>query len=152
MLVAVLALPAVADEPGPVTKTASVTVTGYKSVTITDTAPEGLQFGSLIPGTVKEPEAGTPSITIAAAAENNGTVAVSIKGTDFSDGSTNSFGIENAFWNTSNTPGTATAMDTDYASVTTLNAGQSVNIYHWLSIPNEQAAVAYESTFTYLTE
>jgi hypothetical protein len=151
MLVAVIAVPAMADAPGEVGKTATVTVTAYKSVTVTDNGATGLSFGSLNPGTEKQAEAASPSLTISAAAENNGTVAVSIKGTDFS-GTGHTLTIDNAFWKTTNDSVTATAMTISYASVTTLAAGAHVDIYHWLSIPAAQAADSYTSTFTYKTE
>lgn len=152
ILMATLSIPALADPTGEVGKTATVTVTTYKSVTVTDNGATGLSFGSLTPGTVKQAEAASPSLTIAAAAENNGNVAVSIKGTDFA-GTGHTLTIGNAFWNISSNPATATAMSTVYASVTTtLAAGTSVSIYHWLSIPAAQAADTYTSTFTYKTE
>ena len=54
MLVAILALPAMAAESA--TITASVTVTEYKSITITDEAPTGITFGSLVPDTADNPD------------------------------------------------------------------------------------------------
>jgi hypothetical protein len=143
LLVGILAVPATADDI-----TASVTVKSYSSVTITDTTPAGLQFGNLDPGSVKQSEANSPSVTVAAAPENNVTVTISISGTSFSDGS-HSFAAGNAFWNTSNDASSATTMSTTPATIGTLSAGQSVQIYHWLSIPTAQAAGTYNSTFTY---
>jgi hypothetical protein len=143
LLVGILAVPAMSDDI-----TASVTVKSYSSVTITDTTPAGLQFGNLDPGTVKQSEANSPSVTVAAAPENNVTVTISISGTDFSDGS-HSFTVGNAFWNTSNDAAGASTMSTTPATVGTLSAGQSIQIYHWLSIPTAQAAGTYNSTFTY---
>jgi hypothetical protein len=143
LLVGILAVPAMSDDI-----TASVTVKSFSSVTITDTVPAGLQFGNLDPGTVKQSEANSPSVTVAAAAENNINVTISISGTDFSDGS-HSFAVGNVFWNTSNDAGSATTMSTAPAAVGTLSAGQSVQIYHWLSIPTAQSAGTYSSTFTY---
>ena len=152
MLVAVLAAPAIADEVGEVGKTASVTVLGYKSITITDAGDAGLHWDDLNPGDDDAAELGSPSITISAAAENNGTVLVEIKGIDFSNsGATESFGIANAKWDTDSEVTGATLMDSDYDTVTTLTPGSSVDIYHWLSIPDGQAADSYESTFTYKT-
>ncbi len=150
-LIVVMAAPVFALDT---TKTASVTVNAFKSVTISDPDPEGLSFGSLNPGADKVAEADAPSITITAAAENNGDVVVTIKGTDFSDDGTPTpitFPVTNAFWKTSNDPVTAIAMTTTDATVATLGAGDSVSIYHWLSVPDEQTAATYESTFTYST-
>ncbi|HEY56113.1 MAG TPA: hypothetical protein G4N90_01600 [Dehalococcoidia bacterium] len=152
VLVGLMAAPVMAEDVGEVGKTASVTVNAYKSVTVTDNGSPGLDFGSLTPGTEDEPEAASPSLTIAAAVENNGNVAVSIKGTDFSDGGSNSFDIENATWNTSDETGSDQDMLETYAPVGTLPASTSLSIYHWLSIPGGQAAASYTSTFTYKTE
>jgi hypothetical protein len=150
MLIAVMAAPAIADEVGEVGKTATVTVLGYKSVTITGST--GLNWDNLNPGVSDVAELGSPSITISAAAENNGSVLVEIKGTDFSNtGATESFAVSNAKWDTDSNVAGATLMNTNYATVTSLAAGTSVDIYHWLSIPAGQAADSYESTFIYKT-
>ena len=141
VLVGLMAAPVMAEDVGEVGKTASVTVNAYKSVTVTDNGSPGLDFGSLTPGTEDEPEAASPSLTIAAAVENNGNVAVSI-----------SFDIENATWNTSDETGSDQDMLETYAPVGTLPASTSLSIYHWLSIPGGQAAASYTSTFTYKTE
>lgn len=129
----------------------SFTTADVISVTITDNPPDGLNFGSHDPGgDNKYPEAASPSPSITI--ENKGTVSVniSIKGDNFTGAGT--IPILNAFWNTSNDPDGATPMTTDYASVTTLAAGDNVSIYHWLSIPNETPAGSYNSTFTYKAE
>jgi hypothetical protein len=136
---------------GEVPKSATVTVNSDISVTVVDYGTTDLSFGNLDPGAVKQEEANSPSLTITAPIENNGPVAVSLKGADFS-GIGHTITIDNAFWNTSNNPDTATSMTTDFASVTTINAGESVNFYHWLSILSGQAADTYTSTFTYKTE
>ncbi len=151
MLVAVVAAPAMAAED---TSEATVTVNEYVSVTFTDHTPAGLQFGNLNPGTVKQAEANTPAITITTAVENNSDVDVFLKGEDFSDGGTNSFAISNAFYHDSDDSGSAAAMPSDYAGSAwkTLGTGATLDIFHWLSIPAEQAAASYTSTFTYKTQ
>ncbi|MDY6916370.1 MAG: hypothetical protein SVP26_00230 [Chloroflexota bacterium] len=153
VLVAILAAPVLADL-GEQPLTATVTVTSYTSVTFADNDAAGLSWGSLTPGAEKQAEAASPSITITAAAENNNDVGVYLKGTDFSDGGTNSFGIANAFYSDTDNSGAASSMPSDYAGSAwkTLAAGQSVNIYHWLTIPDTQAAATYTSTFTYKTQ
>jgi hypothetical protein len=143
LLIAVMAVPVIADDI-----TASVTVNSYASVTITDNGAAGLAFGSQDPGAEMIAEAASPSITITAAAENNQDVAISISGTDFSSG-TASFAIGNAYWNTAADTGSAHTMSTTPTGVDTLSAGESIDIYHWLSIPEGQAAGTYTSTFTY---
>jgi hypothetical protein len=137
MLMAVMVMPAMAETSN---LSASVTVTEYASVTITDNGAAGLA------------ETASPSITVTAAAENNIDVDIKLSGTDFSDGGTNSFTIANAFWNDENNSAEATAMSTTAATVATLSATESVSIYHWLSIPVEQVAATYTSTFTYFSE
>jgi hypothetical protein len=150
LLIAAVAIPVMADDI-----TASVTVTEYSSVTITDNGAAGLAFGSLNPGTVKQAETDTPSVTVTAAAENNTDVDIKISGTDFDDGGSNNFAIANAFWNDANDAGTATEMKKTGVStdtVATLSANESVDIYHWISVPATQEAATYSSTFTYVSE
>ncbi len=149
MLVATMAIPVMAETSN---LDATVTVTEYASVTITDNGAAGLLFGSLTPGTVKQPEAASPSVNVTAASENNIDVDIRVSGTDFSDGGTEEILIGNAFLNATNDSGSATAMSTSGTVVATLSAEDSVDIYHWLSIPAEQAAATYTSTFTYLSE
>jgi hypothetical protein len=154
MLVAIMAAPALADSPTTGDVTANVTVTGYASVTITDKGDAGLDFGSMTPGQDMKAEAASPSISIAAGSENNQDVVIEISGTDFS-GTAGSFAIANAYWNDEDTSGTATAMKltgTATDTVATLGAGESVDIYHWLSVPDGQATGSYSSTFTYSSD
>lgn len=146
VLVATITIPAMAETSE---LTASVTVTTFASVTISDNGTAGLSFGNLEPGTVMQAETNNPAVTISAAAENNVDMNITISGLNFSDGGTNNFGIGNAYWNDADDTGTAVAMSITAAAVATLSAGESVNIFHWLSIPVNQAAAAYSSTFTY---
>ena len=141
--------PVLADEEQSVT--ASVTVTEFIDVTVTDHGDTGLHFGSLSPGVLKQPETAAPSITVSLAAGGNTDVDVSLKGADFSDGISANFSADNAFWNTTDAAGVATAMSTGYAAVGTLTPGNDLDIYHWLSIPSGQDAASYTSTFTYKT-
>ncbi len=131
--------------------TASVTVTEFIDVTVTDHGDTGLHFGSLAPGASKQAEAAAPSITVSLAAGGNTDVTVSLKGLDFSDGVSASFPVDNAFWNDADDAGLATPMSTAYAAVGTLTPANSLSIYHWLSIPSGQDAASYTSTFTYKT-
>ncbi len=144
--IALFAVPALAAQTENIT--ATVSVGQYSSVTITDNGTAGLDFGSLDPGTVKSEEAALPSVTVTAAGENNVDVTISISGDNFTSGSYE-FGIGNAYWNTSNDSGTATAMDTTPTTVATLSADESVDIYHWLSIPAAQESGSYSTDFTY---
>jgi hypothetical protein len=140
-----MAAPAMADD-----FTASVTVNTYASVTITDNGASGLAFGSLDPGTDKQAEAASPSVSVTTSSENNVDIAISISGTNFSDGGTNSFAVSNAFYNTTDVSGSAVAMSTTPTQVgSDLTPGDGMDIYHWLTIPANQAAASYSSTFTY---
>lgn len=147
-LVITMALPAMADVSQNVG--ASVEVTGYSSVTIT---ANPITFGSVTPGAIQSAAANNPAVNVEAASENNQDITVQLSGTDFSDGGSNSFAIANAFWCDS-AGGTKDAMEktgvgTDV--VATLSAGESVDVYHWLTVPNETPAASYTSTFTYAT-
>ena len=152
LVAAITVVPASAATSG---KTASVTVNTYISVTLTDNNTSGLVWGNLDPGVVQQDEeavaAANPSIVIAAGAENNADTDINVYGTDFSDGGTNSFAITNAYWHTSDVPASSTTMKLQASkdTVTTLSASGSVDIYHYLSIPNGQTAATYTSTFTY---
>ncbi len=120
------------------------------SVTITLNSPTGLSFGNPIPGTVKQPEATTPSITITN--ETTGLIAVYLMGTDFTGAGT--ITIDNAFYNNTNDPVTAQSMPASYGILPwmTLDSGASLDIYHWLTIPTGTPAGSYSSEFTYKTE
>ena len=150
LVAAITVVPASAATSG---KTASVTVNTYVSVTLTDNGAAGLDFGSLDPGVVQQDEAANPSasIVIAAGAENNADTDINVYGVDFSDGGTNSFAITNAYWHTSDVPASSTTMKVvgSKDTVGTLSASESVSIWHYISIPNAQAAASYTSTFTY---
>jgi hypothetical protein len=156
VLVTVMVAPAMADDQTDIG--AQVEVTGYASVTITDTAPGGLSFGSMTPGQDLKAEAASPSasIIITAGSENNQDVTIEISGLDFENsGATESFAIANAYWNTSNDSGTATYMKETLVAtdvVATLGASDVVSIYHWLSIPEGQAPDTYTSAFTYKSD
>ena len=136
-------------------KTATVTVNEYINATLTDNGTSGINFGSLDSGTSNNPADGQPAtgaVTMTIGAETNVAVKTGVKGVDFSDGASHTIAIGQASWNTTNTPGTATAMTTSYAQVgsdSTPGVQQIQQIYHWLSIPNGQYPAAYTSTFTY---
>jgi hypothetical protein len=118
------------------------------SVTITDNGADGLNFGNHSPGTAKQPEAASPSITITN--ETTGNVAVYLMGTDFT-GAAGTFSVTNAFYNESNNSSTALTMSTSYNTTAwkTLAPGAHLDIYHWLTIPGGTPAGSYSSDFTY---
>jgi len=119
------------------------------SVTITDNGASGLSFGTLASGVDKRPEIASPSITI----KNDGSanVTVSLMGTNFTVGA-GIITINNAFYNDTDDSGTALAMSTSYTQWRTLAHGETLDIYHWLSIPDRTPPGTYSSTFTYKTQ
>lgn len=154
VLIATITAPAIADfDTGEEGVTASVTVSEHISATISDPGATGLDFGSLNPGVSDIPEVsqdGTGCITIVVAATTNVNCDIKVKADDFTGAGT--IPVANAKYNTSNTiPATGfTAADT-YESLGSSTAGalETVQVYHWLSIPVGQAPGAYSSTFTY---
>lgn len=142
-LVAIMAVPAIADT----SVTASVGVNEFASVTIN--AGAGINWGALNPGVVKQATAAPPAVTITAAAENNVDVTISVAGTNFST-TGGEIAIANAFFNTVDNSAAATAMSTSPAVVgSPLTHGDTMYIYHWLTIPANQKAGGYTSTFVY---
>jgi hypothetical protein len=119
------------------------------SVTITDNGAAGLNFGHCNPSTGKSPEASSPSITITAGSENTRAAEIYLNGTNFTGAGTIS--IINAFYNDTDNASTAMAMSTSYGSTPwkELAPGETLNIYHWLSIPAGTPAGDYTSTFRY---
>ena len=151
MLVAVMAVPAMADE---VSKPASVTVNEVISFTVTDAGVAGINFGSLAQGTSDSPEAGqngAGAVTLAVSAETNVDCNVRIKASgDFSDGA-HTIALSNAHWDTDNVVTGYTAMTTTYATIgtSTTGAAYSQDVWHWLTIPSSQYAGDYTSTYYY---
>jgi hypothetical protein len=156
VMTAAFAMPVLAA-PVEQTETASVTVNTYISATVTDYGSDGIDFGSLNPGALNQAEAdqtaGTGAVQVSIAAETNVACKIGVKGSgDFSDGGTNSFGLNNATWDSDNDAAGATAMSTTYAQIgsdTTPGSATTQEIWHWISVPNGQAAANYDTTFYY---
>ena len=93
------------------------------------------------------------AINITVGAETNAACKIGVKGSgDFSDGGTNSFALSNAEWDDDETVGEDHDMTTTYAQIggdTTAGVETSQELYHWISVPNGQAAAAYTTTFWY---
>jgi len=142
---------AYAAAPGNVDVGASVTVNAYKDVTVTPCASP-LSFGSLNPGTDNNPV--TPGcvngdIIVVNNPSSNGAVAVSIKGTDFAGTPSGTIAVGQVGWDKDDTPTTTTAMTTTLASVeAALAAGNDVDMYFFLDVPNAATAASYSSIFT----
>jgi hypothetical protein len=148
MLVATMSLPAIAANEG--TVTASVTVTSYISITITDAGTAGIHFGTLAPGTNDNPDTDandtTPSINVGVNAGSTVNVDLQLQGTDFGTG----FAVTNAKYSTDHA-GAKTALSTSYADfATNIAPGSSVDLWHWLDVPSSGVAAGdYNSTFSY---
>jgi hypothetical protein len=133
--------------------TASVTVKTYISATITDYGDPGINFGNMDPGVTNSPElaqtGSNGALNVTMGSENNVSVYVSTKAADnWSDG-TDNFGVgQGTFNNTDGAPGSA--MSTSYQNVGgAVSHGASVQVYHWLSIPDNQPAGLYTNTYYY---
>lgn len=147
LLVNTFTLPAMAVVES--TVTASVTVTEFISVTIEDSDPTGIHFGSLAPGTSNnldtDADANTPSITATVDQGSNANVDLQIKGEDFSA----TFTVDNAKYS-STYNGTKTGLSTSYVTfASNKEAGESEKLWHWLDVPSGVAAGDYSSSFSY---
>ncbi len=154
VLVAVMVAPAMGAEQTQ-TVPASVTVTTVISATITDNGDTGLLFGEMSKGSSNQAEAAqgasNGAVTIVVAAETSVNCNIQLKAMDFT-GTGGTLPITNAKYNTTNTVGTAFAAADTYYTLDTYTVGDgltTVEAYHWLSIPSNQVAGSYSSTFTY---
>jgi hypothetical protein len=132
---------------------ASVTVKTYISATITDYGDGGINFGNMDPGVTNSPElaqtGSNGAVNVTMGSENNVSVYVSTNAAGaWSDG-TDTFAVSQGTFNSTNSaPGTN--MSTSYQHVGgAVSAGASVQVYHWLSIPNNQVAGLYTNTYYY---
>lgn len=159
MLVAFSAIPAAAVEDS---VDADVVVTEYVSFSVTDSGNDGVQFGSLNPGTTDSPDLaqnGTGAVTLTVGNETNVAVGIYLKGDDFLAGAY-SLAVSNVKYDDDATVGgtdTGLAegtMPTTYGSAwTTVPAGGgTIQVYHWISVPSNQEAGSYHSTFYYKAE
>jgi hypothetical protein len=117
------------------------------SVTITN-GSGWLSFGALNPGVDKQPELASPSIIITADHGNTGNVTIYLKGEDFTCAE-GTIDISNVYYNDTNDPVNARVMSSTYVAWKELAPGDSLDVYHWLTIPEETPAGSYTSTFTY---
>ena len=126
------------------------------SFTVTDHDADGINFGSLKTGSDNNPEGAQNSthaaITVTTGNETNVDCIIQIRGSgNFSDGNGHTIALNNAKWNTSNDPGSATNMSISYAAIGTTNATieESIDIWHWVDIPDGQASAFYQTDFYY---
>jgi len=150
LLVGIMAVPAMAEED---TLSASVTVNEVISVTISDAGSNGVQFGSLNPGTSDSPDvaqstsdSSIPAVTVDINVGTNVNVDVSLKGTDFDT----TVPITGGSWTEGAFDAGKAYMTTDYQLVTSgAAAGDSVELWHFLTVPAAAAAGTFGSTYTY---
>ncbi len=132
--------------------TATAKVTVSKTIDISVSGGP-IDFGSLSQGTTKSPATnniGSPlNITIEADTNVQTDINQSATG-DFIAGS-NTLGIGNLTYFSSNSVGSAIEMTTSYTDSVlsgwqNISPGDSVNAYYWLTIPNSQPAGSYQTT------
>jgi hypothetical protein len=156
LLVASIAVPCVAATQEDIP--ASVTVSEYISITISDTEPEGINFGTLNPGTTDNIEENsgefTPSLSITVEPDSNANVNLLISGTDFDDDGGHTFAITNAKYSTTHagTPIPMSDTDTLIVDAENLAPNTTVELWHWLDVPGGITSGDYGSMFSYSAE
>jgi len=150
--------------PVETTGEASVGVNEIISFTIVDLGTGGIGFGDFNPGTINNTADPNPAVTLTVESATNVNVAISLKGTNwagpttmnlvdatvrFDDDTTLSEGSE-----TDEFEGVLTTSYQTWYSVTAPAGGAAVatSVSHWVSIPANQLAGDYTSTFTYKAE
>jgi spore coat protein CotH len=151
----------------------SVTINSYVDITLSQVP---VKFGSIDPGTTEtQADDGSSNdydsdtqidgfpMRITVESTTNEDVDIHLKGDDWSDGGTNSFGIGNVTIDDDSTlnEGTETGLAEDslttayggantgyFEDITAPSGGPAVNkdLYFWLDVPSAQAAGAYSTT------
>lgn len=131
-----------------VTATASATVLGTCGITAS-----GIEFGSLVPG---QTYTGNDVYSTISMPTGNQVVTPYIKGVDWTDGETNTFGVGQTHWSLD--------LEEDYSDMTalttpelgdgdslvdTVSHGDPLDVYFKLSIPAGQVAASYTQTITF---
>ena len=153
ILITILAVPAVAQDEKSLT--ASVTVTDYINLTITDLPDPGINFGSVSAGSDNVSELaqnGAGAVTLTVESDTNVNCNVQIMGSgDFDDGDSHTLLLSNAKWSVTDNVSDSTPMSTTYSTIGTSTAyvEEVVEVWHWLSVPNDQYAATYSTTFYY---
>ena len=124
--------------------TATVTVPSVCTVSLNTST---ISFSSVSPGT----DTGSTNQVVNVTNSGNAQATnVTIKGTAWSDGGSNTMPVGQTEWGTSGFAyGSGTALTTSDAVVTNnLGAGSSVLIYFGVGVPSGQAAATYTQTIT----
>ncbi len=134
---------------------ASFSVNEVISLTIVDNGAAGLQFGSVLPGSVANPDLGmvvnsTPSVSLAIGAETNVPCDVRMRGTNFSS-SAGSVAISNMYWSTSGSWISNNRLSTTDQTIanSVTSASEPTRVWHWLSLPNDVNPGTYTGTVIY---
>ena len=152
LLVASIAVPCVAQDTHNLP--ASVEVSEYISITITDNGTTGINFGKVNPGTTNNPDvnsiagSGNSTIRITVEPGSNANVDIQISGTDFI---ADDFTIDKAKYSTTidGAKIPMTDADTLIVGADDLAPGEYIDLWHWLDVPASIPAGTYGSTFTY---
>ena len=153
MLVASITAPVIADTDGSLG--ASVNVNQVMSLTVVDNTPgTGIYFGDVDEGTDNNPDLAQGdtkgAVTLQVGSETNVDVYLQTKGDGDFTGPGTAIPLGNASWNNANSTASLTAMDTDYETVGSLiSGGGNVEVWHWISIPEDQEAGTYTTSFSY---
>ena len=153
--------PAAAVETG---GTASVGVNEIISFTVTDLGAGGIGFGDFNPGTNDNEATPNPALNLTVGSTTNVNVDVSLKGTDWSGPAAMSLADTNVKFDDDSTLGEGSetgesegVLTTSYQIWYSVSAplggnAPSTEAFHWVSIPANQKAGDYTSTFTYKAE
>ncbi len=133
--------------------TATATVNGAISVTLSYSSGSGIDFGNLNEGTSNN--SATNHLTINIDPVTNVATDISQKATgDFSDGLSHTFAVENLWYEESDTelatsPSMTTSYNTpfsDWSNIAPTGSTITRDAYYWLSIPANQVAGTYSTT------
>jgi hypothetical protein len=124
------------------------------NITVTDANNDGVNFGDVEPGYEVGDVAqdGTGAVTITIHADTNVDCNIQIRGSDnFTDGSGHTILLSNAKWDTDSGVDGATTMSANYTTISTSTAyiEKIIYVWHWLSVPSDQYASTYNTTFYY---
>ena len=143
-----LTLNVLAAETKTATATASATVLGTCGIEAT-----GIGFGDLVPGQTYTNDNVYSTISMPT---GNQVVTPYIKGVDWTDGGTNTFGVGQTHWSLTSTTlyGSMTALtipvsDDGDSLEDTVSHGDPLEVYFKLSIPAGQVAASYTQTITF---
>jgi hypothetical protein len=124
------------------------------NITVTDANNDGINFGDVEPGyevgDVAQDDTGAVTITVHE--DTNVDCNIQIRGSDnFTDGSGHTLLLSNAKWSITDNISESTTMTSSYVTMDTSIADTEkiVYVWHWLSVPSDQYASTYNTTFYY---